>query len=287
MMKSRFIDCVTYVSGVIFVFTVVCFCCNVNTDAQVPTNMLVNSVESGVIGQRRIRNQYSSGDDQHFIGGIKLEGSSGIAVNASITTALLYGKQLADESGITILDPSGAASVKLNLKSVTGQLLFSGNGWISTGTASTFTIRSGTGDIRFASATYPYPDRIVFDMAASPSSCRILMAEDATNSFGCGVSADAKWGFDGTNLLYTLTSGALRVGDNTDYSQMSNGGDVSFGGAGGFYPRRVSQSAEPANGTGSTQIDVGEQIFWHDTDDGKVYLMYNDTDTGVVKIELN
>ena len=53
-----------------------------------------------------------------------------------------------------------------------------------------------------------------------------------------------------------------------------------------FTNRRVNQSAEPISGTGSTQIDVGEQIIWRDTDDGKVYLMYNDINSGVKKIEL-
>lgn len=44
-------------------------------------------------------------------------------------------------------------------------------------------------------------------------------------------------------------------------------------------PRRLSQSAQPTPA-------VGELILWHDTDDSKTYLVYNDTDEGVRKVEL-
>ena len=46
-----------------------------------------------------------------------------------------------------------------------------------------------------------------------------------------------------------------------------------------FYPRRVAQAAIPTPA-------VGELLIWRDTDDGKVYLVYNDTDTGVKHVEL-
>lgn len=48
---------------------------------------------------------------------------------------------------------------------------------------------------------------------------------------------------------------------------------------GQFLPRRLNQSAEPTPGT-------GEMMIWRDTDDGKVYLLYNDADSGAKKIEL-
>lgn len=63
-------------------------------------------------------------------------------------------------------------------------------------------------------------------------------------------------------------------------------GDVSFSGDAGFYPRRLNQSAIPASGTGDTQIDVGEEVVWRDSDDGKVYKVYNDTDSGIVSVEM-
>ena len=46
-----------------------------------------------------------------------------------------------------------------------------------------------------------------------------------------------------------------------------------------FIPRRLSQSAQPTPA-------VGEIIIWRDTDDNKTYLVYNDTDEGVRKVEL-
>ncbi|KPL12709.1 hypothetical protein AMJ74_06345 [candidate division WOR_3 bacterium SM1_77] len=55
---------------------------------------------------------------------------------------------------------------------------------------------------------------------------------------------------------------------------------------GQFYIRRVSQSAEPTSGEDSDKIDVGEIMIWRDSDDGKIYLIYNDTDSDIKKIEL-
>lgn len=49
--------------------------------------------------------------------------------------------------------------------------------------------------------------------------------------------------------------------------------------SGGFAPPYVSQSAEPTP-------DVGCMVIWHDTDDGKVYYVFNDPDSGVVKVEM-
>lgn len=46
-----------------------------------------------------------------------------------------------------------------------------------------------------------------------------------------------------------------------------------------FVPPRVAQSAEPT-------LVAGQATIWRDTDDGKVYLVYNDTDSGQKKVEL-
>ncbi len=54
----------------------------------------------------------------------------------------------------------------------------------------------------------------------------------------------------------------------------------------GFYPRRISQSAQPTSGTSASQIDTGEMIVWRDPDDNKTYLVFNDTDEGVRKSEM-
>lgn len=80
-----------------------------------------------------------------------------------------------------------------------------------------------------------------------------------------------------------------KIGDTegSDYLQVaSTNGDITFAGSAGFYPRRITQSAEPVNGTGATQVDVGELILWRDPDDNRTYAVYNDTDEGVRKVEL-
>jgi hypothetical protein len=57
--------------------------------------------------------------------------------------------------------------------------------------------------------------------------------------------------------------------------------------SGAFIPRRLSQEAIPASGTGATEIAVGELVIWSDSNDGdKVYLVYNDTAEGVVSHQI-
>jgi len=65
-------------------------------------------------------------------------------------------------------------------------------------------------------------------------------------------------------------------------------GDVVVGASGSidlitnngfFYPPRLSQSPQPTPAT-------NELLVWRDTDDNKTYLVYNDTDEGVRKVEL-
>jgi hypothetical protein len=75
-------------------------------------------------------------------------------------------------------------------------------------------------------------------------------------------------------------NGASRFGDSTtNYLGVGTNGDVSFTGTAGFYPVRIAQSVQPTP-------DTGELIVWRDTDDGKVYLVYNDTDSGVKQVEM-
>lgn len=71
----------------------------------------------------------------------------------------------------------------------------------------------------------------------------------------------------------------IRVGSTDNYTDIASDGDISFGGTASFYPRRISQSAEP------TPND-GELIIWRDTDDDKTYLIYDDEDVGTRKVEL-
>jgi len=49
-----------------------------------------------------------------------------------------------------------------------------------------------------------------------------------------------------------------------------------------FIPRRISQSGQPSG----DDVAEGEVVIWHDSDDSKVYWLYNDADEGYVKIEM-
>lgn len=46
-----------------------------------------------------------------------------------------------------------------------------------------------------------------------------------------------------------------------------------------FHPRRISQDEQPS-------IAEGELIIWHDTDNEKIFLLYNDSVIGHVETEL-
>lgn len=72
-----------------------------------------------------------------------------------------------------------------------------------------------------------------------------------------------------------------KIGDggSTNYLSISATGDVTFAGSAGFYPVRLSQSAQPTP-------DTGELVVWRDPDDNKTYLVYQDTTEGTRKVEL-
>ena len=84
-----------------------------------------------------------------------------------------------------------------------------------------------------------------------------------------------------TKVVDITTAGVTSIGDGgaTNYLQIGANGDLSFAGSAGFYPVRIAQSAQPTP-------DTGELVIWRDTDDGKVYLVYNDTDSGVKQVEM-
>lgn len=86
----------------------------------------------------------------------------------------------------------------------------------------------------------------------------------------------------GANYIAEFGPEYSRIGDadGTDYIQVSSTtGDLSFAGSAAFLPPRVSQSAEPTP-------DSGALLVWRDTDDDKTYLVYNDPDVGVRKVEM-
>jgi hypothetical protein len=100
--------------------------------------------------------------------------------------------------------------------------------------------------------------------------------------------------FEGSTYMYSeseqshiaIITGTLDIGDGTNIVNFNSNGDMSFEGTAGFYPIRISQSSQPTSGTGATEIDTGEMIIWRDSDDGKVYYVYNDATSGIKKVEL-
>lgn len=89
--------------------------------------------------------------------------------------------------------------------------------------------------------------------------------------------------YDGAaRYIFSTDKTSTKIGDadGTDYVQISSTtGDLSFAGSASFLPPRVSQSAQPTP-------DVGALVVWRDPDDNKTYLVYNDTDEGVRKVEM-
>jgi len=119
------------------------------------------------------------------------------------------------------------------------------------------------------------------------------------NVFDCGVST---FYFDlynssGSFCIFrarkggTLTEVARlqSVIETSDpYFQISQAGDITMladktvdcqTNGGELHPARVSASAEPTPSTHELQV-------WRDPDDNKTYLIYNDTDEGVRKVEM-
>ena len=76
---------------------------------------------------------------------------------------------------------------------------------------------------------------------------------------------------DSTDKILMQTS----AGDITSYSQIQN-----LFVEGIFKIRRVSQEAEPTPA-------VGELMMWYKPTGSRVRLIYNDTDAGVVSVQLN
>ncbi len=93
-------------------------------------------------------------------------------------------------------------------------------------------------------------------------------------------------------FLDIFADGGIRIGDSsggapTNYINFASNGNISFVGTSGFYPRRIRQDEPPAAGTGATQIDSGEMLFWCDSNDSDTtYLVYNDATKGIIKIAL-
>ena len=85
----------------------------------------------------------------------------------------------------------------------------------------------------------------------------------------------------GTAIKYVAGTDETYIGDGgtTNYLEIEGTGNLKFNGSAEFHPPRVAQSAIPTPSVGELQV-------WRDTDDGKVYVVYNDTDSGVKSVEL-
>jgi len=100
----------------------------------------------------------------------------------------------------------------------------------------------------------------------------------ALNSAGASYFNGGDLGVGETSPNAKLdVNGTTRLGDSeTNYVAVGATGNQSFAGSAGFYPRTLAQDAEPAAGTGATQVDSGEFVIWVDTNDSnKVYGVYN------------
>ena len=86
------------------------------------------------------------------------------------------------------------------------------------------------------------------------------------------------------------TDGTTELGDDgdVDFVRVDGGGDLTFHGSAGFYPRRLSQNDRPAAGTGATQIDEEELVIWYENDDDNTAeLVYRDATKGILFIEFS
>ena len=97
-------------------------------------------------------------------------------------------------------------------------------------------------------------------------------------AIGKGItnSTDSSVAIGVTNAAFTATAtGAVLPLD----TQLGDAPTDIITVNGAFKPRRLSQSTEPTPA-------AGEMMIWRDSDDGKVYFMYNDADSGVKKTEM-
>ncbi len=81
-----------------------------------------------------------------------------------------------------------------------------------------------------------------------------------------------------------FADGGVRIGDSsagapTNFVLFGSTGNQSFNGTAEFHPPRISQAGEPG-------LSNGELVIWHDSDDNKVYMVYDDATEGAKKIEL-
>jgi len=137
--------------------------------------------------------------------------------------------------------------------------------------------------------------KIQFDAANGTAGWEFFCYSDDNCFIDIEKTGKVLWIRPQNNIIIEFSSNGVNIGAAgtypaswTNYLGIGANGDINFYGTAGFYPRLVRNDTEPSNGTGATQIDDEEMIFWIDTNDSnRVWLMYNDnTNTNIVKVEL-
>jgi len=177
------------------------------TQAQQPTATAA-TIAAAATGQAV--NQYPNGEDQYFVGGIKLEGS-GLGVNYPGGAYVLRGKQFENDQGIFVFDDDLSDWMHFFSKYSTAYYQCSKAVKYATGPDSNFEIQAG-GYVVIADKDADGASRVVFDTNVAPGTARLKIAEDSTNAFACGANSEAKWGYTSdSNLTFTLTAGDVDV----------------------------------------------------------------------------
>ena len=224
--------------------------------------------------------------------------NTGIGQAAADTLSLIAG-------GVNILNAKSTGKVGIGTTSPDALLNITGYGNQSLIISTTSSASYNTEIANNYDSNYKFAIRSdgsdYFGMKKVNNKICAFMAAYEGLAFATGSSGE----FNTTNTdMYLDVNGKLGIGtttpddtlqvvgtakfgeDTTNYTHMGTNGNITFNGTAGFYPRRINQSSQPASGTGSTQIDTGEMIIWRDSDDGKIYYIYNDSSSGIKKIEL-
>ena len=120
------------------------------------------------------------------------------------------------------------------------------------------------------SVAQPFSLGYIAELIAASYVYSSIIGADGDTHFQYTAGSDILAVVDGTDVFYTYPTG-IQMEANMLVDCQSNGGEL--------HPARVSNSAEPTPSVHELQI-------WRDPDDNKTYLIYNDTDEGVRKVEM-
>jgi len=202
---------------------------------------------------------------------------------------------LADITNITASSAVQGGTV-IGTTSVTGATVITGTGGINVngGTGSLVAIKAQTDDSAsgFRIIDYDTTHIPLFAWQANDAGTfilrnananKVVLRSDDTSYF---LSYNFGIGTTSPDTALQVVGDAKIGDDNTNYVTIGTTGNQTFTGSAGFYPRVLNQTAEPAAGTGATQLDTGEMCIWTDTDDSKCYFCYNHGGT-VKTVEMN